>query len=877
MLFAQMRRRPVAHAVIALLAVSPALVVAEEATEDRIVVTGTHIKRIDQETSSPVIVIDRTAIEGSGAVTLHELLQLSPYNGAGSFNESFTTGFTPGAAAFDLRSLGAERTLVLVNGKRQPMYPFGAGGSNAFVDLNSIPLATVKRVEILKDGASALYGSDAVAGVVNIITYDSFSGTEVALRGKATEHGGADTSGLSVLHGGETEKLNWLVGVDASRRDELLGEDREYAKSLRRDLGELGIRDDRDIRSGEGWQLNLDTGEFSPLGVCAPENLYAGADFYGFGSGNICLNDYAGQAQLLPESDRASVDGKLGIDFGWAKLTVHYGVVGVDTRSTGFQSSIFYPIIDAENFVFGQIEPIDGVDFLTTRRLTELGTPTIETESRSQQLAVDWQWQLADYDFNFALYRHETEIDETLSEGWLHIDDYIRLQTDIANNAFSIRNPLTTAQVADYTSEFWHKGESTLTAQELRMSGPLIDTVRGPIWLAAGLEHRKETFFDRSEQAILDGEVVGYGTSGAEGERSLTAAYVETAIPLSDTAELSLSLRQDDYSDFGSSTNPKLGLRVNPTEALLFRLSWGTGFRAPSMHQLYTKLNIGSSGNLPFVQSGNPDLEPEESESIVVGMLFEPESGSEVSFDLWSVDVDNIISNLGAATIAERCLAGGTLPDFCAGRIVEPGQTFTAWDGTQYTPGIRTYNDSFLNLAGRKAFGADLGFAFRFNRVVGGVLKWQTELSRLINLEGEAYPGAGIDEQEGNSGNPLWRAKMTLHWQGESVTHFLAMQYLGAWDYLYSVPLDPDADGDYDENDDGFADFSEERSSEVEAFFQFDYQFGYALTTEQRIVFGIQNLTDEEPPVSSLSWPFFNQSLYSPMGRSATLEWQGRF
>ena len=853
MLFAEMRRQPVAHAVLALLAISPAVVVADEAAEDRIVVTGTHIKRIDQETSSPVVVIDRTAIEGSGAVTLHELLQLSPYNGAGSFNESFTSGFTPGAAAFDLRSLGAERTLVLVNGKRQPMYPFGAGGSNAFVDLNSIPLATVKRIEILKDGASALYGSDAVAGVVNIITYDSFSGTEVALRGKTTEHGGADTGALSLLHGGETEKLNWLVGVDASHRDELLGEDRDYAKSLRRDLGELGIRDGRDIFSAIGWQLNSATGEFSPLGNCSAENLYPGADIFGFGSGNICLYDYANEMQLLPETDRASVDGKVGYDFGWATLSVHYGVVGVDTRSTGFQTSTPYPT-DGDNI--GQVENIGGVNFLTVRRLTELGTPTIETESRSQQFGMDWQWQLADYDFSLALYRHETEIDETLSEGWLHVDDYLRLQSDMANNVFSIRTPLTAAQVDDYTSEFWHKGESTVTAQELRMSGPLVDTVRGPIWMAAGLEHRKETFFDRSEQAILDGDVVGYGTSGAEGERSLTAAYVETAIPLSDTAELSLSLRQDDYSDFGSSTNPKLGLRVNPTEALLFRLSWGTGFRAPSMHQLYTKLNIGSSGNLPFVQSGNPDLEPEESESTVVGVLFEPESGSEVSFDLWSVDVDNIISNLGAATIAERCSAGGTLPDFCVGRIIAANQTFTAWDGSQYTPTVLTYNDSFLNLAGRKAFGADLGVAFRFNRIAGGVLKWQTEISRLINLEGEAYPGAGIDEQEGNSGNPLWRAKMSLHWQGDAASHYAGLQYVGDWDVLAN-------------NGDVFY--------TIDDYVQLDYQFGYAITTNHRVVLGVQNLTDEEPPLSRFAWPFFNQSLYSPMGRSASLEWQGRF
>lgn len=857
MLFAQMRRHPVAHAVLALLAVSPAVVTAEDAAEDRIVVTGTHIKRIDQETSSPVVVIDRTAIEGSGAVTLHELLQLSPYNGAGSFNESFTTGFTPGTAAFDLRGFGPERTLVLVNGKRQPMYPFGADGSNAFVDLNSIPLATIKRIEILKDGASALYGSDAVAGVINLITYDVFDGTEISVRGQGSEHGGGETKTLSILTGGEAGKFSWLVGVNGSQRDELLGKDRELSEDSVHNFGVIPafgnnpiVLDGRTEYSGEGWQINLDDGVFSPLGDCPNANRVPASDYYNFGGqpavGEICLFDFAREAQLLPETERASIDARISYDFDWAKVSLSYGLVGVDTRST-------VRFLDAFNFE--QQQEADGVNYYTVRRLTELGTPTIDTESSTQHVSMDWSWKMDNYDFSFAAYQSKTEIDETLSEGWLLTSDAIRLINDVNSDAISIRTPLTAAQIDDYTSQFWHKGESTVTAQELRVSGPLLDTVRGPIWMAAGIEHRQEEFFDRSEEAILSGDVFGYGTSGAEGDRELTAAYIETAIPLAEVLELSLSVRQDDYSDFGSSTNPKIGLRLNPTEELLFRLSWGTGFRAPGLHQLYTNLNVGSSGGLAFVQSGNPNLEPEESESIVVGVLIEPSRGSEISFDLWQVDVDNIISNLGADTI-ERLCGGANEPSFCAGRVLQTGDVFTAWNGVTYTATDTTYNDSFLNLAGRKSFGADAGVALRFTNVAGGLLKFNVELTYLIDMEAEPYPRGGVQELEGTSGNPELRSKVMLYWQGDVVTHYAGLQHVGGWDIV-------DSDGD--------------KLYAVDDYLQLDYQFGYGVTANQRIVFGVQNLTDEEPPVSSFSWPFFNQRLYSAMGRTLSLEWQGRF
>jgi outer membrane receptor for ferrienterochelin and colicin len=145
-------------------------------------VTGSNIKRADIEGPSPVVMLDREEIERSGAATTAELLRKVIYNNAGVRDETFTQGFAPASASVDLRGLGVNRTLVLVNGRRVPVFPFAQDGSASFVDINLIPLAAVERVEILKDGASSIYGSDAIAGVVNFITRKEYEGAELSVR-----------------------------------------------------------------------------------------------------------------------------------------------------------------------------------------------------------------------------------------------------------------------------------------------------------------------------------------------------------------------------------------------------------------------------------------------------------------------------------------------------------------------------------------------------------------------------------------------------------------------------------------------------------------------------------------------------------------------
>ncbi|NVJ50953.1 MAG: TonB-dependent receptor plug domain-containing protein, partial [Gammaproteobacteria bacterium] len=201
------------------------------AREERVVITGSRIKRVDAEGVSPVVSITREEMDRQGLATVQDVIDGLTQNAGGSIDQSFTFGFTPAASSVNLRGFGFGRTLTLLDGRRMPIYPVGISGTTNFVDLSSIPTAMIERIDILTDGASAIYGSDAVSGVINIITRKDINGSDLTLRRSVTADGGADTSRFQFLSGVTTDKTTVDFIVDYWKQGALYARDRDYAGS----------------------------------------------------------------------------------------------------------------------------------------------------------------------------------------------------------------------------------------------------------------------------------------------------------------------------------------------------------------------------------------------------------------------------------------------------------------------------------------------------------------------------------------------------------------------------------------------------------------------------------------------------------------------
>ncbi len=281
--------------------------IAAEADEvERIEVTGSHIKRTDMEGPSPLTSISSEDIANTGVTDLIGLFTKLPMAGQGTFstqgNSSDNT--SNGGSNVSLRGLGADSTLILVNGRRVSVSPFANNIDTAFVDINNIPLAAIKRVDILKDGASATYGSDAVAGVINIVLRDDIEGAEISAKFGDTADGGGEEKNISLVWGNSTEKTSHTFALDYFDREEILYGDRDYSKSSNQAALRPNDPFATDFRSSSGFPgtiaLASDSTNRMPdtfgNDVCAAEDIV----------GNLCRYDYAPVMTSVPATERAS-------------------------------------------------------------------------------------------------------------------------------------------------------------------------------------------------------------------------------------------------------------------------------------------------------------------------------------------------------------------------------------------------------------------------------------------------------------------------------------------------------------------------------------------------------------------------------------------
>ncbi|MBP57487.1 MULTISPECIES: TonB-dependent receptor [Idiomarina] len=803
---------------------------AEDDALERIQVTGSRISRTDMEGASPVEVIDRESIEASGFNNLQQLLERLPSAGVGTFSTQGNSQDTTanGAAAISLRGFGADSTLVLLNGRRVAVSSFAEGVANSFVDINSIPVAAIERIDILKDGASAIYGSDAVAGVVNIILRDDFVGTELtASHGGTTGDANYEETSMSLVWGTGGDDSNTTMILDYWKNTSITGA--EFGRNGTANQSPWG---GNDFRSSRGFPGSfIVDGEEQPDPDCPEDSLV----------GTRCVFDYGPYAQIFPEAERVGAIIQSRKEFsrdveGYIEVAAQHNRSKAGGAPTPLDADAgLYVPADHPNNPWG--ERVD-INFFRTvdagPRIWDVESDTLRFIAGLRGDLDGWVW-----DVSYQKGRSEGMQTGSREQGWVRTD-FLQEQINAGNyNPFggTINDP---EVINDITTSLVRRGESHLTAVDASIAGEAFQLGEHWVSMAAGLEYREEDVFDQPDDQFQRGLIFGTESVQAEAERDQWAAYVEFLIPITDQLEATVAGRYDDYSDFGSTFNPQFKLQWRPTEDVTLRASYGEGFRAPSLAQIglgpsqvstffideYRCETDGESCvplDYTIVFSGSEDLQPEESSSYNIGGIWQVTDAFDISADYWSIEQDNkIVQNDFENVYNEHCNDQDS--EVCERRDPLPGDELGE---------LAVLYNTYVNLSSQEAAGVDFSANYNWQLQDIGDVRLGLDWSYMSKFEKDGIDYAGEYEY------PEHRWTARAEWGRDALGVNLNLNYIGEFED-YQAPANVES--------------SEARM--VDKQLLVDLQAYYDVTSELRLTIGTTNLFDEEPPEA------FNNDLY---------------
>jgi iron complex outermembrane recepter protein len=610
-------------------------------TVEEVVVTGSRIRRADLEGFNPVSVIDRSMIDTQSQVSVGDLLQRMPYSAGAAVNTGVNNGGS-GAVNFSLRGLGSQRTLVLVNGRR--VVPSGLG-ANSVVDLNNIPPAMIERIEVLKDGASSVYGSDAVAGVVNIITRQDYQGAQLNVTSGVTSERDGEQNTVDFNLGTASEKGSFVVSGYYTNQKPIWAGDREYSQE------EIWYHPYWDpTGQAPGGSSAVPWGRHvSPASVGGDGVAYTrGPEFGGWRPYNGATDPYnyapANYTQTPNERWGFSAFGsyKLG-DFGAITNVQANAEVMFTHRASQrliapeplaplafFGTPAPYSNLNHYNILYGPKHRVTGETMILTdwrRRMVETGGRDQVHETNTHQLTLSlegdvgrWYWDMsAFYGENDASvldigYFQLERVAEAVGPTFMDASGALFCSTD--GTAAGIINgcvPLNvfgqpgganqvTAEMLQYISGNYvsmTQGGNDMKGVTFNLSGPVMDLPAGELGMAVGVERRAVSGFSQPDSLQLLGVSTAGSSLATAGSYNVQEAYVEFAVPLLsgmsgvDMLELSVASRYSDYNTFGSTTNSKLGLRWTVNDELTLRTTVSEAFRAPSVPELYAGQSTG--------------------------------------------------------------------------------------------------------------------------------------------------------------------------------------------------------------------------------------------------------------------------------------------
>ena len=885
------RKTPAAAAAAACLAgVLSAPALAQ--TTERIEITGSAIRRIDAEATLPVQVLKRDDIERSGATSTVDLLQrLSVVQGS-THEASNVGGNSFGFSGVSIHSIGETRTLVLLNGRR--LAQFGGQtltGSAAAVDLNSIPVSAIERVEILTDGASAIYGSDAVAGVVNFITRRS--GTEGDLTiGASVPQGGAKETRVSASKGfGQLDRDGWslVVSAAADKRTKLDSTARDFVKTGVIDFEDQGRKYQAFLGSPRGIPANVfdDAGNLiSPYYVlnnaCPPQNVRV---FDPPSGTTACFFDFQTELEIYPVRERKSASAAFQ-----ARLGTHHTLTGDLLWSDNRSVARIAPVPGGVNIAAGSalhnqyLLPI-GItqDTQAQYRVSDLGKRSSDDKATFQLLSLGLEGTLAGFDYKAALTHSQSDVKGSIS-GYPGARAFSRLLASGVLNPFVGPGEQSAdaqqALAATNYSGYWDGGTSQLQSLDVSVSRELATLPGGPLMVGAGVQHYIEKFQSKPSlfaQGLLSDPVAGTLADPAAGrpadvrfgdeaanipyaaDRKVSSVFGELVAPVAKGLELSAALRFDSYDDVGDSTTGKLAFRWSPSKAFLLRGSVGTGFKSPTVPQLRAAKQLFGVTSTPYdctpelaqvAQSlgaqcrangtqyeqfagGNESLKPEKSRQATLGFRFEPSPALSIGADLWHVGIRDVFGQI-------------TEDEVFANPLRYPG----AWTTFTEVSTGRTYvafNASNQNLG--KAFYTGIDFDVS-SRLKTGFGEWINALSATYTLRdseqlqvGGPYYSPISDHGQLGFVTFRWQAKLSSTLKHGPFTHSLGMNYKSGFRDATATVERYDTDGQLS------GQFEDVRIK-VKPFYTFDWQSQWKLGQRFVATLGALNLADKAPPLS---------------------------
>lgn len=857
--------------------------------EEEIVVTGTRIRGA-APAGANVITIDREEIEALGRSSLQDVIQTLPQNFAGSQNEATQEGtlnarsnLTFGSSV-DLRGLGADATLTLVNGRR--MAPAGNGN---FVDISTIPLSAVQRVEVLADGASATYGADAVGGVVNIILNRNFSGAETSLRYGGTTQGGGEDFGFAQLAGFAWPSGQLTAGYDYRRRGDIDIMDRDFTRTA----------DFRDRGGSNFERTNSNPGNITRIGATTVNlAIPRGQDGTSLSEADLIsgapnFTNINEDAWLAPRQENHSIFLSGSQELGGA-FEVFADVLAAQREAYSERENLGANLVVPQTNAYrilNNLFPGQGNLTVAYHMGADLGPVTLTTESLAFSAVTglaysfDNDWRL---EGSVSLARSEETIDtENFFDSSAIGPALASSNLATAFNPFADGSNTAPEALAGLTFAQHTETRGRTTTLALKADGPLFPIWGGLARAAFGVEQREETFrFSRVEirsTNITPSPTQAPGSRTVDaifGELSLPLVSEDNGVPLVRNLDFSLSARREEASDYGGETTPKAGITWEIVEGLAVRGSWGRSFKGPLFNQLLGGTGVsyltataaqdpladnGSTGVL-VITGANPNLSAERATTWTAGIEVAPRwaPGFHASATYFDVAFEDRVSTpaspfailanpTGYETVVFRDPDAALIAAYLA---------LSTPTGTPPVDGVEVIIDRRgVNLSSQHVRGLDLATSYTAETALGD-LTFSAAASLLFDHELTIAPGAAPVVALNTLNGPIdLRGRASLAWQRDIWNASLSVNYVDGYTDNVSIP-----------------------ARAIDSFTTYDMRWAIDWrghddrASGAQLALSVLNLTDEDPPfVNNATGYAYDASNASALGRVIMLEVRQRW